>query len=116
MGNVKKNAASYGIVLSACLLVVLGDVRSLISPAGYWALWGLIVVVGLISAPERLSFKVSPELAVYILGFFVLFSAFVLSALANAEIQTFYQGLKMMCIGVVFVCVYVHVCGDRFIK
>ena len=108
MGNVKKNAASYGIVLSACLLVVLGDVRSLISPAGYWALWGLIVVVGLISAPERLSFKVSPELAVYILGFFVLFSAFVLSALANAEIQTFYQGLKMMCIGGVFVCVYAH--------
>ena len=108
MESVNNNAVSYSVVLSACLLVVLGDLRNVISPVGYWALWGVVVLIGFMSAPERLSFKVSRELSVYILGFFVLFVAFVMSSIANLDINTFYQGLKMLSVGVVFVCVYTH--------
>ena len=108
MESVKSNAVSYGVVLSACLLVVLGDLRSLITPAGYWALWGAVVLVGCVSAPERLSFKVSRELSIFILGFVLLFVAFVLSSIANSDVQTFYQALKILCIGLVFMCIYTH--------
>ena len=108
MESVKSNAVSYGVILSACLLVVLGDLRSLISPTGYWALWGVVVLVGFLAAPERLNLKVSRELGIYMLGFLLLFFAFGLSALVNLDVQTFYQALKVMCIGLVFVCIYTH--------
>ena len=108
MESVKNNAVSYSVVLSACLLVVLGDLRSLISPAGYWALWGGVILIGFLSAPERLGFKVSGELSVYLLGFFILFVAFVMSSIANLDINTFYQSIKVLAIAVVFVCVYTH--------
>lgn len=108
MESFKSNAVSYGVILSACLLVVLGDLRSLISPTGYWALWGVVVLVGFLAAPERLNLKVSRELGIYMLGFLLLFFAFGLSALVNLDVQTFYQALKVMCIGLVFVCIYTH--------
>lgn len=79
MESVKSNAVSYGVILSACLLVVLGDLRSLISPTGYWALWGVVVLVGFLAAPERLNLKVSRARYLYARILVAVFRLWVVS-------------------------------------
>ncbi|MFI8336814.1 hypothetical protein ACIF2S_12625 [Pseudomonas taetrolens] len=104
----KSNATSYCVVLCACILVALGDIRSLISPAGYWAIWCLVGIFGYASKGCVFSFRVSPELFTYLAGFFMVVMSFVLSAIMNSDVATLYQGVKICCVAAIFVCIYIH--------
>ena len=108
MESFKSRTVSYGVVLAACVLVVLGDLRNLITPSGYWMLWGVVTFLGFVSAFDKMTIKLARELNVYVVGFLVLFVAFLLSSIVNFDFRTFYQAIKILCIGVVFLCVYMH--------
>ena len=108
VGNLISHKVSYFIVLAACILVVLGDLRGLITPAGYWLVWGAITVVGIISWCFRGNLSVSREMYGYGIGFLLLLSSFMLSALSNLSLNTMYQGFKIILIFICFVCIFVH--------
>ena len=106
--NVKPLFFSYCIVLGASILVVLGDIRSLVSPLGYWCAWIVIAFFGFAFSPSKAIFRIARDQAGYLLFFLLLALAFMLSALANTDVSTFYQGVKVLVIALVFLSVYTH--------
>lgn len=105
----KSNKVSVYVVLCACLLIVIGDVRFIIGSVGYWALWLIVVLTGFFLSSSKFERTVSAELFVYIVGFLLLVTSFVLSGIANQDLYTIYQGLKIFFIALTFFCLYVNV-------
>lgn len=104
----KSNKLSVYVVLCACLLIVLGDVRFIIGSAGYWVAWCAIIFAGLFFSSYLLSRKVSVELFVYLVGFFLLLMSFFLSGIVNQDMYTIYQGVKVFFISLAFFCIYIN--------
>lgn len=99
---------SYGVILSACILVVLGDIRSIVTPLVYWCAWIAVAAVGFFLAPHRGFFLVAKYKAIYLFFFLILFFSFIISALANIDIETLYQGFKILIIIFVFSIIFTH--------
>jgi len=95
----------FYIVLFACLLVVLGDLRNVITPLGYWALWGLIISIGAFTGSIKKIFNELTLLSVSC-GFVILIFAIFLAALVNADANTAYQGVKYIIIYVMLIVIY----------
>ncbi len=106
----KSNKVSVFVVLCACLLIVLGDVRFIISSAGYWAVWCVVIFTGFFFSASQFNRNISTELFVYLTGFLLLVMSFVLSGIANQDSYTIYQGLKIFFIALAFFCIYTNVC------
>lgn len=95
----------FYIVLFACLLVVLGDLRNAITPLGYWALWGLVLFVGAFTTGVKRIFYDAAFFSVSC-GFVILiFSIFIVSVV-NGDVVTAYQGLKYVIIYAILVVIY----------
>src|SRR3989344_801243 len=95
----------FYIVLFACLLVVLGDLRNVITPLGYWALWGLIISIVAFTGSIKKIFNELTLLSVSC-GFVILIFAIFLAALVNADANTAYQGVKYIIIYVMLIVIY----------
>lgn len=104
----KSNKVSFFVILCACLLVVLGDVRFIIGSAGYWIAWGAVAFTGFFLSSHRYSRAVSADLFMYMVGFFLILISFLLSGVVNQDDYTIYQGVKVFFIALVFYCVYVN--------
>ncbi|WP_434601430.1 hypothetical protein J3P91_19075 [Pseudomonas sp. Z4-7] len=87
----------FYIVLSACLLVTLGDLRNVITPLGYWALWGVVFLVGVTTGGLSKVFKDLTFLSATV-GFALLIFALLLVSIVNFEPYTAYQALKILLI------------------
>ena len=95
----------FYIVLFACVLVVLGDLRNVISPLGYWVLWGMVFLVGIFSGGiEKTNYDVT--FFGVTCGFAILVLALLISGLVNADMYTAYQGLKFLMIYAILVVIY----------
>jgi hypothetical protein len=95
----------FYIVLFACLLVVLGDLRNVISPLGYWVLWGMVFIIGIFSGViGRTNFDVT--FFGVTCGFVILVFALLIAGLVNADMYTAYQGLKFVMIYAILVVIY----------
>lgn len=97
----------FYIVLFACLLVVLGDLRNVITPLGYWALWGVIISVGAFTGSVKKIYNDLTFLSISC-GFIILIFAIFLAALVNADISTAYQGVKYVIIYVMLIVIYAN--------
>lgn len=106
--KLKSNKISVCVVLCACLLIVLGDVRFIIGSAGYWVLWCVVICMGLFLSSCLYIRTVSAELFVYLVGFMLVLVSFVLSGVANQNAYTLYQGVKIFFIALAFFCVFVN--------
>lgn len=108
MSNITtKQRMPFYIVLSACALVVLGDLRNIITPFGYWALWGLVLASGtLVVKAKRIHKDIVFLCASF--GFAVLVLALLIAGLANADAYTAYQAAKFIMIYAVFMVVYAN--------
>lgn len=104
---ITKQRMPFYIVLSACSLVVLGDLRNVITPIGYWAVWGLVFVFGALSGNTRRMAKDIVFLCASI-GFAILVLAFLLAGLVNADTYTAYQAAKFIIIYAIFVVIYIN--------
>lgn len=104
----KSYVAPYYVVLFACLLIVVGDLRFLISPIGYWLAWGAVVAIGCLFTGCMHYRKINIELFIYLVGFFLVFVSFVLSGVVNDSNYTLYQGVKIFCVAVMFVCIFMN--------
>lgn len=104
----KSNKVSFFVVLCACLLIVLGDVRFVIGSAGYWVAWCAVAFAGFFLSSHQFSRTVSTDFFVYLVGFFLILISFLLSGVVNQDDYTIYQGVKVFFIALVFYCVYVN--------
>ncbi|MQU00188.1 hypothetical protein GHO34_07785 [Pseudomonas sp. FSL R10-2245] len=104
----KSYVAPYYVVLFACLLIVVGDLRFLISPIGYWIAWGAVVAIGCFFTGCMHYRRINIELFIYLVGFFLVFVSFVLSGVVNDSNYTLYQGVKILCVAVMFVCIFMN--------
>ena len=104
----KSNKVSFFVVLCACLLIVLGDVRFIIGSAGYWVAWCAVAFAGFFLSSHQFSRTVSTDFFVYLVGFFLILISFLLSGVVNQDDYTIYQGVKVFFIALVFYCVYVN--------
>lgn len=104
----KSYVAPYYVVLFACLLIVVGDLRFLISPIGYWIAWGTVVAIGCFFTGCMHYRRINIELFIYLVGFFLVFVSFVLSGVVNDSNYTLYQGVKILCVAVMFVCIFMN--------
>jgi O-antigen ligase len=95
----------FYIVLFACVLVVLGDLRNAITPLGYWALWGVILFIGAFTASVR---KIQYDAAFFSVscGFAILIFAIFVASIVNGDVTTAYQGLKYIIIYAILIVVY----------
>ncbi|MBK5518802.1 hypothetical protein [Pseudomonas sp. TH10] len=108
MSNITtKQRMPFYIVLSACALVVLGDLRNVITPFGYWALWGLVLASGALVVKAGRIYKDIVFLCASF-GFAILVLALLIAGLANADAYTAYQAAKFIMIYAVFVVVYAN--------
>lgn len=115
--NLKSNAATFWMMLLACVLIVLGDVRFIIGSIGYWLAWSVVGFAGFFLTGTVFSRKISVDLFVYLIGFFLVFISFILSGFVNQDMYTLYQGFKMFCVMVIFFCIYINakrLSGDDF--
>jgi hypothetical protein len=106
----------FCIVLFACLLVVLGDLRNLITPLGYWALWGMVFFLGALAVNIKSIFH-DAALFCVTCGFVILISAIFLVGLVSADINTAFQGVKFIMIYAILIVVYSnsqHLRVDQF--
>ena len=77
----------FYIVLFACVLVVLGDLRNVISPLGYWVLWGMVFLVGIFSGGiEKTNYDVT--FFGVTCGFAILVLALFISGFINSDMYT----------------------------
>lgn len=97
------------VILCACLLIVLGDVRFIIGSTGYWIVWGAVIFTGLFFSSCVISRNISVDLFVYLTGFLLVFLSFMLSGFANQDVYTIYQGFKIFFIALAFFCIYLNV-------
>ena len=104
----KSYVAPYYVVLFACMLIVVGDLRFLISPIGYWITWGSVVAIGCFFTGCMRYRRIDAELFIYLVGFFLVFLSFVLSGVVNESSYTLYQGVKILCVMVMFVCIFMN--------
>jgi O-antigen ligase len=95
----------FYIVLFACVLVVLGDLRNAITPLGYWVLWGVILFVGAFTASVK---KIQYDAAFFSVscGFAILIFAIFIAGIVNGDVTTAYQGLKYVIIYAILIVVY----------
>jgi hypothetical protein len=95
----------FYIILFACFLVVLGDFRNVISPLGYWFLWGMIFIIGIFSGVvQKTNFDVT--FFGVTAGMVILVFALLISGLVNADAYTAYQGLKFLMIYAILTVIY----------
>src|SRR5574337_37757 len=94
------------LLTSASLLVALGDLRNVISPAGYWISWSVWLSIAMLSAfasrPFSLAHSALAGAQIHlVVGFPVLVFAFLVSAVINADVETLYQGIKLIVIAII---------------
>ncbi|WP_162095855.1 hypothetical protein [Pseudomonas chlororaphis] len=100
----KKNI-HFHILLFSCVLVVLGDLRNIITPAGYWGLWGGVLCIGLLSGGWK-RLKVDWALIGVLFGFAMLISALLLISLTHSDEYTAYQALKYFVISIITLVIF----------
>lgn len=102
------------LLISASVLVSLGDLRNLITPFGYWLAWAIWLSLAAVSVAffkhEPYSYQDHAGIAqsLLLLGFGLLLSGFSLSALYNADYITLYQIIKMTAICAIGEFIYKH--------
>lgn len=104
---------AFVVTLSACLLTSLGDMRGIITPAGYWFAWMAVSVFGLRPAIQGWKIAWDGELLAIVICFLLLSIAFLLSSMVNSDEYTFYQAFKVITIAGCFVVL--HGCA-RFLN
>lgn len=104
----KSDKVSVFVILLACLLVVLGDVRFVIGSAGYWVAWCAVISAGFFCSSRQFGRTISAELFVYMTGFFLILVSFFLSGIINQDEYTIYQGVKVFFIALAFCCIYIN--------
>lgn len=104
----KSDKVSVFVILLACLLVVLGDVRFVIGSAGYWVAWCAVIFAGFFCSSRQFGRMISAELFVYMTGFFLILVSFFLSGIINQDEYTIYQGVKVFFIALAFCCIYIN--------
>lgn len=87
----------FYIVLFACLLVVLGDLRNVITPVGYWGLWVVVFCLGLLSGSWK---KIQFDWVVIgvSFGFIFLILSLLIVGFINSDSYTVYQSSKYLMI------------------
>jgi len=104
----KKNKTAIFLVAFASVLVAFGDLRSLITPLGYWFLWLFwlsIAGIYLQLKQEILSKKNSLEITILVIGFIVMLYGFIIASIANQDVHTLYQGFKLFVILIIGLCI-----------
>jgi O-antigen ligase len=91
------------IMFAASLLVVLGDVRNVITPMGYWLLWGVWSCVSIFYHKKYVVNKhdgwgKSAYFKIFVIGSLLMIFGFIISALVNVDLKTFYQSIKIIII------------------
>lgn len=97
------------LLLSAVLLVAYGDLRNIITPAGYWIAWGVWSLLAWIFIFYELirkgmdffeNFQLNAPIVLFAI---LLIVSFLLVSIVNSDVYSAYQGLK---IAVIFVIGY----------
>ncbi|MCB2253431.1 hypothetical protein KTQ74_16110 [Pseudomonas chlororaphis] len=103
--KMSKKIIPFYIVLFSCVLVVLGDLRNIITPAGYWGLWGGVLCMGCLSSGWK-RLKIDWALIGVLLGFTILILSLLLISLTNSDEYTAYQALKYFAIAMITVVIF----------
>jgi len=96
-----KNKIAIFLIAFVSVLVAFGDLRSLITPIGYWLLWILwlsIAGIYLMFKQKIIHNKIKLEIKILIISFIVMLYGFVISAIVNQDVHTLYQGFKLLII------------------
>ena len=110
----RSQKVSLFLLISASVLVSLGDLRNLITPFGYWLAWGAWLSLAALSiafvkhVPHSDQANAATAQSLLLLGFGVLLSGFSLSALHNTDYITLYQTIKLAAIFAIGVLIYKH--------
>lgn len=102
------------LLISASVLVSLGDLRNLITPFGYWLVWGVWLSLAAFSiaffrhAPYSYQDHAGTAQSLLLLSFGLLLSGSSLSALHNADYITFYQTIKLAAVSTIGTFIYKH--------
>lgn len=97
------------LITLAAVLVALGDLRNLITPLGYWLAWltwlGIALIYILFARSEE-SKKINIEVKILLLGFSLMLLGFFVATIANQDLQTVYQGFKLLVIMIIGLCIF----------
>lgn len=103
-----KNKTAIFLIAFASMLVAFGDLRSLITPLGYWLLWLFwlsIAGIYLLLKLEIRHKKISLEIKILVIGFIVMLYGFIIASIVNHDVHTLYQGFKLFVILIIGLCI-----------
>lgn len=103
-----KNKTAIFLIAFASVLIAFGDLRSLITPLGYWLLWLFwlsIAGIYLQLKQEIRQKKISLEIKILVIGFIVMLYGFIIASIANQDVHTLYQGFKLFVILIIGLCI-----------
>lgn len=86
-----KNKTAIFLIAFASVLIAFGDLRSLITPLGYWLLWLFwlsIAGIYLQLKQEIRQKKISLEIKILVIGFIVMLYGFIIASIANQDVHT----------------------------
>jgi hypothetical protein len=114
----KKLSVPFFVMLISCLLIVLGALRNIVTPLGYWALWACIACIGTVNVVRAFGLPDYKIIKIMTGGFALLILGLLVAGYANQDNNSYYQGAKFFCIYCVFVIVFVNakqVSGERIL-
>ncbi len=95
------------LLLLAALLTAFGDLRNLIGPLAYWTAWtgyaSYFIIKRIFNRKKLKNHKV---VGVFFACFMAMIFSSLLAALINSSIETTYQSVKLMAIGLVAYAVF----------
>lgn len=98
-----KGSSSVYIILAACVLVVFGSVRDLVGAAGYWVMWACVGIGGLSNLTRSYRMWELESRFFWVCGAYAtLLAGFIISALVNSDLYTWYQFAKLLCVFLIF--------------
>lgn len=96
----------------ASFLIALGDLRNLITPLGYWVLWGMWLCFSVVNF-DSLEFNEIGKIGdgvifLFSMGYFLIVLGFMISALVNLDVKTLYQSVKLIIIFLIGFQIFSH--------
>jgi hypothetical protein len=104
--TIPKNVLT-GLLVIPLVLMGLGDLRNVVTPSGYWALWGAWgVAAALLLSPWRspANWRKPPRLV--LLSYSALLAGMIVSGLINQDKATIYQAAKIVVICGLFLAMW----------
>jgi hypothetical protein len=104
--TIPKNVLT-GLLVIPLVLMGLGDLRNVVTPSGYWALWGAWgVAAALLLSPWRspANWRKPPRLV--LLSYAALLAGMIVSGLINQDKATIYQAAKIVVICGLFLAMW----------